>query len=119
MTAATSRDRTPRQVIAILAATQVLSWGSLYYGQQLAVVALFCMLFGLGNGVLTIVRGTLPQELFGRANYGAIAGALAAPSLVSKALGPLAVAALMARGATPHAVLACCWAAPAPRWRAT
>ncbi|QNA99133.1 MFS transporter [Massilia sp. Se16.2.3] len=46
---------------------------------QLAAVAAFCIVFGLSNGVLTILRGTLPQELFGRAHYGAIAGARSRP----------------------------------------
>lgn len=100
--------RVPAHVVGALTfATLPLALGAVIaFGGQLAVVGLFCMLFGLGNGILTIVRGTLPQELFGRANYGAIAGALAAPSLAAKALGPLAVAALMARGAGPRAVLA-------------
>jgi MFS family permease len=78
----------------------------LLFGGELAVVALFCMLFGLSNGVLTIVRGTLPQELFGREHYGAIAGALGAPAQVAKALGPLAVAALLGHGLQPRVVLA-------------
>ena len=55
-------------------------------------VALFCVLYGLGNGVLTIVRGTLPAAMFGRAHYGAISGALAAPALLAKAAGPTALA---------------------------
>lgn len=62
--------------------------------QQWAVVA-FCLLYGLSNGILTIVRGTVPQALFGREHYGAISGALAGPSLVARAAGPLAVAALI------------------------
>lgn len=102
-----ARNMRPHTVGAITFATLPLALiVVLAFGRQLAVVALFCVLFGLGNGILTIVRGTLPQELFGRAHYGAISGALAAPSLVARALGPLAVAALMARGATAPTVLA-------------
>jgi MFS family permease len=55
-------------------------------------MVLFAMLFGAGNGIMTIVRGAVPLELYGRAHYGAINGALAAPVLVAKALGPLAAA---------------------------
>jgi MFS family permease len=73
---------------------------------QLAAVAVFCVVFGLSNGVLTILRGTLPQELFGRAHYGAIAGALVSPALVARAAGPLAVAGLMAETGSPRVVLA-------------
>jgi hypothetical protein len=43
---------------------------------------------------MTIVRGTLPVELYGRTHYGAITGALAMPGLVARAAGPL-VAALL------------------------
>jgi hypothetical protein len=52
------------------------------------------VLYGTGNGVMTIVRGAIPAELYGRDHYGAVNGALAAPVLVAKAAGPL-VAALM------------------------
>jgi MFS family permease len=62
------------------------------FGQQAWAVALFCALYGLSNGVLTIVRGTIPQTLFGPENYGAISGAMAGPALLSKAAGPLLAA---------------------------
>jgi MFS family permease len=52
----------------------------------------FALLFGAGNGVMTIVRGTIPVEFFGRAHYGAVNGALAAPVLIAKAFGPLVAA---------------------------
>jgi MFS family permease len=65
------------------------------FGSSAWTVALFCMLYGVSNGILTIVRGSIPQALFGRENYGAIAGAMAGPSLLSKAAGPFAAAALL------------------------
>jgi len=49
----------------------------------------------LSNGILTIVRGTIPQAMFGRRNYGAISGAMAGPSLLAKAAGPLVAAAVL------------------------
>lgn len=58
----------------------------------LAALALFALLYGAGNGVMTIVRGTIPAELYGRANYGAINGAMASPVFLARAAGPLAVA---------------------------
>lgn len=101
----------------------------LAFGQHLFAVAAFCALYGLSNGVLTIVRGTVPQALFGRENYGAISGALAGPSLLAKAAGPLAVAAFAHAYPAPSALLGvlcalalvsllCFWAAARPR-RAT
>jgi MFS family permease len=68
-------------------------------------VALFCVLYGLSNGILTIVRGTIPQALFGREKYGAISGAMAGPSLLSKAAGPLVAAAFMGHGGGPAVLL--------------
>lgn len=73
----------------------------LFLGQHSYAVAAFCMLYGVSNGVLTIVRGTVPQTLFGRENYGAISGALAGPSLIAKAAGPLAAAAIVAADPSP------------------
>lgn len=49
-------------------------------------------LYGAGNGILTIVRGTLPLKLFGTAAYGARLGALALPILVAQAAAPLVAA---------------------------
>jgi hypothetical protein len=49
----------------------------------------------MSNGILTIVRGTIPQTMFGRRHYGAISGALAGPALIARAAGPLAVAGLV------------------------
>jgi predicted MFS family arabinose efflux permease len=77
----------------------------LLFGREAWAVALFCCLYGLSNGVLTIVRGTIPQELFGRENYGAISGAMAGPALLSKAAGPLAAAMLMQGASAPTALV--------------
>ena len=62
-------------------------------------------MYGVSNGILTIVRGTVPQVLFGRENYGAISGALAGPSLVSKAAGPLVLAAIIELSPSPYPLL--------------
>jgi hypothetical protein len=74
-------------------------------GAQAWAAAVFCVLYGLSNGILTIVRGTIPQALFGREHYGAIAGAMAGPALLSKAAGPLAAAAILRYGAGPGVLL--------------
>ena len=39
---------------------------------SVAGAALFTILFGLGSGLMSIVGGTLPLELFGREGYGAM-----------------------------------------------
>ncbi len=48
----------------------------------------FALLHGLGNGLVTIVRGTLPLSLFGAAGYGARQGWLALPSRFLGAIAP-------------------------------
>ena len=73
----------------------------LFFGTRQWAMALFCTCYGLSNGILTIVRGTVPQAMFGTRNYGAISGAMAGPSMLSKAAGPLAVAAIIQVNATP------------------
>jgi len=48
----------------------------------------FAVLHGAGNGLLTIVRGTLPLALFGAGGYGARQGWIAFPGRVLGGLSP-------------------------------
>jgi predicted MFS family arabinose efflux permease len=48
----------------------------------------FAVLHGAGNGILTIMRGTLPLVIFGPAGYGARQGMIVAPSRFVAALAP-------------------------------
>jgi len=50
--------------------------------------AIFTLLHGLGNGVLTIAKGTLPLVLFGTHNYGTRQGLLMVPARFAQALAP-------------------------------
>ena len=42
--------------------------------------AVFTLLHGAGNGMLTVAKGTLPLALFGPAGYGQRTGVLSAPA---------------------------------------
>ncbi len=55
---------------------------------QTWLLVVFVLCYGLSNGVITIVRGAVPAELFGRDHYGAVAGALATPNMLAQAFGP-------------------------------
>jgi MFS family permease len=76
-------------------------------GHPLAVVVLlalggaaapvFAVLHGMGNGVMTIVKGTLPLAVFGPAGYGARQGLLMAPSRFLQSLAPFAFGLLLER----------------------
>jgi MFS family permease len=48
----------------------------------------FVVLHGMGNGVLTIAKGTLPLAVFGPAGYGARQGWLGAPARMLQATAP-------------------------------
>ena len=61
---------------------------------EVVLALVFAVLFGGSNGVVTIVRGTVPAELFGRAGYGGTLGNLAAPALFARAIAPFAFAPL-------------------------
>jgi predicted MFS family arabinose efflux permease len=50
----------------------------------------FAIFFGLGNGILTIARGTLPLAIFGPKNYGYRLGIIGAPARMAQAAAPLA-----------------------------
>ena len=64
-------------------------------GNHVAAMFSFAVLFGFGNGVLTIVRGLLVPEYFGRAHVGRIGGAMVAFTLFARAAAPLAAAWLL------------------------
>ncbi len=51
---------------------------------------LFAILYGAGNGILTIARGTLPLAIFGSQNYGYRLGLIGAPARMAQAAAPLA-----------------------------
>ena len=57
----------------------------------------FVVLHGLGNGLLTIVRGTLPLALFGAQGYGARQGWIAMPGRLVGALSPWAMGLVLER----------------------
>jgi MFS family permease len=65
----------------------------------------FTVLHGMGNGVLTIVKGTLPLAVFGPAGYGARQGLLSAPSRFMQALSPFAFGLLLERASVGTALM--------------
>jgi MFS family permease len=53
------------------------------------VAAMFAVMFGMANGLLTIARGTVPLALFGASGYGRLMGRIGGPYLVVQALAPV------------------------------
>jgi MFS family permease len=49
---------------------------------------LVAALYGISNGLMTIVRGIVPAELYGRHDYTTLLGRLARPAFIARALAP-------------------------------
>ena len=64
-------------------------------GVKVLTATLFSLLQGAGMGLATIARGVAPLLLFGSEGYGALTGAIAAPSLVAAAFAPAVHAAIV------------------------
>ncbi|MDH5264119.1 MAG: MFS transporter [Betaproteobacteria bacterium] len=80
--------------LGILAAANGSAWG----------IVAFAVLYGASNGVMTIVRGTVPAEIWGRAGYGGLTGLMATPVLLARAAGPVAAAGVLAMAGGYRAV---------------
>lgn len=57
-------------------------------GSSTLLACVFVVGYGIGNGIITIARGAVPAQLFGRTAYGANLGRISALSLVARALAP-------------------------------
>jgi hypothetical protein len=68
-------------------------------------LGLAATLYGAGNGIMTIARGTAVADLIGRTHYGAINGALTMPTMVAKALAPVVTAAIWSATGDPSLML--------------
>jgi replicative DNA helicase len=72
----------------------------------IATGGIFAALYGMANGILTIVKGTVSLFLFGSAGYGEILGKLSVPSLGARAAAPLVYAYVFtAAGPIPTLIL--------------
>jgi hypothetical protein len=54
-----------------------------------AVAVAFVIGYGVSQGLLTIVRGTVPLALFGVTGFAVVLGRLAAPVLAAQAVAPV------------------------------
>ncbi|MBX9590501.1 MAG: MFS transporter [Hyphomonadaceae bacterium] len=60
----------------------------MFGGASLATALAFTLIFGISNGLVTIMRGAVPLALFGAKGYGAVLGILATPYLLLAAVAP-------------------------------
>jgi MFS family permease len=66
-------------------------------GADFWAALIFTLLFGIANGLVTIMRGAVPLALFGPAGYGEVLGVLATPYLLLAAIAPGAFALIVER----------------------
>lgn len=58
------------------------------------LLVLFSLLYGGANGMMTILRGTIVQDVMWIEGYGAISGLLSMPSNIAKGIAPISAAAI-------------------------
>ena len=61
-------------------------------GFSTAIAALFALIYGAANGVVTIARGALPLAMFGAVGYGRVVGRISRPAQILQAFAPFALA---------------------------
>lgn len=89
------RHVSPRGLGLVVLGGLPLSLAIFALAENLAALIGFAVLFGIANGLVTIVRGNLVPEYFGRAHVGRIGGAMSAIALLSRAAAPLLTAWLL------------------------
>jgi hypothetical protein len=83
----------PARVNLVAAALMPVSFAFLVVGgTDLSKALVFAALYGLGNGIATITRGSLPLVLFGARGYGTLVGRLLVPSFLLSAAAPIVYA---------------------------
>jgi predicted MFS family arabinose efflux permease len=73
----------------MVASTVLVAIGTMLLYLNFPIHALAIILYGAGNGIGSIARGTLPLALFGPQRYPVLMGRLALPILLSMSLSPL------------------------------
>ena len=85
-----------RRLGALVLAAMPVSMVLLATGRGLAALLVFAVVFGLANGLITIVRGGLIPEYFGRSHVGRIGGVMSGVGQIARAAAPVSAALLVA-----------------------
>lgn len=92
------RNLRPITVARIAIGVLPLSFLLLYAANgNFAAILVFTLVMGASQGVITIVRGAVPLQLFGANGYGAVLGVLATPILIVHAISPTLFALIVDR----------------------
>lgn len=88
----------------MVASVTLVAGGVILLAAGFPLLALALALYGAGNGIGSIAKGTLPLALFGPFGYASLMGRLAMPSLVAQALSPSVGAVLIERSGSGAAL---------------
>ena len=102
---AVGRRWPPRRVGLVVFAGLPVALAIFALADATPALLLFALLFGISNGVSTIVRGSVVPDYYGRSHLGRISGAMSAISILSRAAAPLAAAWLLIAFGDYRAVL--------------
>lgn len=75
----------------------LIATGQLLLATGYASVGVALVLYGAGNGIFSIARGTVPLALFGPDRYAIVMGKLARPSMLGQAFAPALAAWFLTR----------------------
>lgn len=89
------RSLSPRALGLAMMALLPVSLALFALVDHLTGLLLFALLFGFVNGLITIVRGGVVPEYFGREHVGRISGAMSSITLLVRSMAPLATAWLL------------------------
>jgi predicted MFS family arabinose efflux permease len=70
----------------------------MFAGTSGVLLILFAIVYGGANGMMTILRGTIVQDVMWTQGYGAVSGLLSTPSNIAKGIAPISAAAIWATG---------------------
>jgi MFS family permease len=85
----------PRSIGVVMLAGLPIGCTLFALGTSLPLLLLFALVFGMANGVATLVRGGLLPDYFGRAALGRIGGAMSGIAQGARAAAPLLTATLL------------------------
>ncbi len=71
--------------------------GLIFAGQSTAVAVAAIAIYGVSTGLSTVMRASIPLNLFGRLSYGTTLGRIALPMNIACAIAPIFFASLIAR----------------------
>lgn len=99
------RDVQPLWIMRFALAVLLAAFASLaVFGISPLTAAVFAVMFGGANGLVTISRGAVPLALFGATGYGHLLGRLAGPFLLMQSAAPLVMAMAVERTSDPAAL---------------